>query len=735
MKRFGLITLILALGLVCIGGSELLARGGLGGGGFGGGGGLRGGGGGFGGGGGGFGGGGFQGGGNFGGGGGLSGGGFRPAPASRPADFSRPQISGGGLGGGFGNGLGGSQGRFDGGGRFNGEGNLGSGNFGGGNLGGGNFVHNPGFSGNLGLGSRPQINPGGGITRPDFLNQHQPGGLGAGASRPNTLPGFRPDGDGGGAGRRPGGNTATLPGLGGGSGTGSGNRLGGSAGQDRFNGNSRPGNLNANGNNRIGNGNGNLNQRLSINQESVPDRHQDLSNRFDDMQNNWNNSGWHQQQWTGPNGGEINHVGFWGPNGYWGHTGAWGPNGGYWGHTTGIGPNGAYGHTTGVGPNGAVWGHGGAIGPNGAFGYAGYYGPAGHWSRNWGGWYNGYAPAWGYGRWNYLWDSYPVAMAFGATMWGINTVNYAFGVSDYSNPYCDGPVMVDGQEVTSYTDPTIGDASATPDQSADSDPDAPAPADPLTSTIDDARSAFLQEQFDQAMQLVDQALAQAPRDAAVNEFRSLCLFAVGRYRESAATIHSVLSAGPGWDWTTMISLYSNKDTYEQQLRKLEDASQADPGSADKKFLLGYHYLTAGHKDEAVSIWKKVVELQPDDQLSADLVKMYSPADDSAPSPSTSNPPNFDKPAYPMDQLYGTWTANSDQGDYTLKLGKDDSFNWTFTRDGKPQEMKGAFIVRGTNLVMQPDSGGTMLSNITLLDDGSLDFAPIEDKTKLTFVKQ
>ncbi|MFO1023069.1 MAG: hypothetical protein U0903_20615 [Planctomycetales bacterium] len=456
------------------------------------------------------------------------------------------------------------------------------------------------------------------------------------------------------------------------------------------------------------------------------------------MQSHYNDGDWHHQQWTGPNGGEINHVGFWGPNGYWGHTGAVGPNGGYWGHTTGIGPNGAYGHTTGIGPNGAVWGHGGAVGPNGAFGYAGYYGPAGQWSRNWGGWYNGYGPAWGNGRWNYLWDTYPVAMAFGATMWGINVVNSAFGVSDYSNPYCDGPVYVDNQAVTSYTEPVTGDPNsgnqANAAQADPNNPDAPAPEDPLTQTFDQARTAFFEERFDDAMTLTDQALTKAPRDAAINEFRSLCLFALGRYRESAAAIHAVLAAGPGWDWTTMISLYGNSETYTTQLRKLEDAAKDNPQAADNHFLLAYHYLTCDHKEDAVKQWKDVVKLQPNDQLSADLVKMYSPADDSQASTANTTPPNVDKPAYPMEKLYGDWKAQAKSGDFALTLKKDDSFSWKFTQNGKPQEVKGAYVVRGNNLVMQPDSGGVMISTITLNDDGTLIFSPLEDKTKLTFSK-
>lgn len=650
--------------------SAVWARGGFGGGGFGGGG-FRGGGGGFGG------------GGGMGGGGGFSGGGFRPqaSGASRPASssFNRPGSSG-----------------FD----RPGGGAVRSPSF--------SAVHSPGAGDRMGIGSRPQIQPGGGITRSDFNAGR--GNLSGATRSPGGY------GQGGLNGRLPGASTANLPGLGGG-----GERLGAAGAGTRDLAGTRTA--------TAGN--------TAANRASVQQRQQDLSSRFDD---HWGDSGWHNQQWTGPNGGEINHVGYWGPNGYWGHTGAWGPNGGYMGRTTGIGPNGAYGHATGVGPNGAVWGHGGAVGPYGAFGYAGYAGPAGQWSRNWGGWYGGYGPAWGNGRWDYLWNQYPVAMAFGVTMWGINAVNTMFGVGDYSNPYCDGPVSVDGQDVTSYNQPVGGDPNAqTPpadgtDPAAATDPNAPAPEDQLTATFDQARDAFKNDKFDEAMKLTDQALVQAPRDAAINEFRSLCLFSLGRYRESAAAIHAVLAAGPGWDWTTMITLYSGASVYTEQLRKLETAVKENPQSADNRFLLAYHYLTCNHKDAALEQWKKIVELQPDDQLTADLVKMYSPPADADGKPADTPPEKVDQPAYPLEKLEGDWKATSDQGEFTLTLGKDGSFVWQFARDGKPQTVKGAYVVRGTNLAMQPDSGGVMLSTITLVDDQTLQFAPIDNKTKLTFKK-
>jgi len=431
------------------------------------------------------------------------------------------------------------------------------------------------------------------------------------------------------------------------------------------------------------------------------------------MQGHWGDSDWAHNHWEGPNGGEVNHFGFWGPNGYWGHTGIWGPNGGHWGHTGHVGPNGAWGHT-------------------------GYFGPAGHWSRSWG-WYNGYGPAWGHGRWDYLWDEYPVAMAFGATMWGLNVVDWMFGVGDYYNPYYEAPVYVNNQEVISYSEPIVGDPAYEeyqPEGAATDEPvaDDTAATDPLTQTFDQARQAFYDEDFDQALALTNEALALAPQDAAINEFRSLCLFALGKYQDAAATIHAVLAAGPGWDWTTLISLYASPQTYTEQLRKLEAAVQSNPQAADTQFLLGYHYLTAGHQDAAVSRWKEVTQLQPDDKLAAQLVQMYQPPADDSSTAQQQPPPELEEPAYPLEMLKGDWTATDDQGEFRLQLKEDDAFTWTFTRDGKSQTVEGVYAVRGNNLVMQPDSGGTMLSTITLKDDHTLEFTPVDNSNELTFTR-
>src|SRR5207253_1404093 len=106
-------------------------------------------------------------------------------------------------------------------------------------------------------------------------------------------------------------------------------------------------------------------------------------------------------------------------------------------------------------------------------------------------------------------------------------------------------------------------------------------------------------------------------------FRALVLFALGRYDDAAASLYATLSVGPGWDWTTLIGLYPGIDTYTEQLRALEAYCNQNPNSAPARFDLAYHYLTAGHAPQAVAQLEAVVQLQPQDKLSAQLLKQLT----------------------------------------------------------------------------------------------------------------
>ncbi|TWU11316.1 Tetratricopeptide repeat protein [Symmachiella macrocystis] len=257
----------------------------------------------------------------------------------------------------------------------------------------------------------------------------------------------------------------------------------------------------------------------------------------------------------------------------------------------------------------------------GRYGYGrrGYYGYYGNWLFGFWGlpWYSrgyGYGGGYGYG--------YPYYSAY--TDWGYP--------SYYSNPYY---VAVDNS-VVDYSQLLAEPA----EESA---------SDAGLQSFDDARAAFKQGDYTRAMQLVDSALVTMPLDSVLHEFRALILFAQGNYEEAASVLHPVLSAGPGWNWSTLLGLYTNVDVYTQQLRALEKYRNDHKQSALVRFLLGYQYLTCGHNTAAADEFAKAVALQPDDQLSRNLYQQLTgenlPAATKDPAPVANDdaPGEFTKP--------------------------------------------------------------------------------------------
>jgi tetratricopeptide (TPR) repeat protein len=333
-----------------------------------------------------------------------------------------------------------------------------------------------------------------------------------------------------------------------------------------------------------------------------------------------------------------------------------------------------------------------------------------------GGWYGGYASGY-WGRWDYMWDNYPVAAAVGLTWRAANAIGYASGCSDYSNPYYEESMPA------VYSEPVIT-PPAEPVQEV-----AGAPATPLppgvsaeaVSKFDQARGAFFEGKYDEALKLTDAAVAQMPRDAVLHEFRSLVLFALQRYTESAATIHPVLDVGPGWDWPTLSGLYPNTEVYTNQLRSLEAARDKNPKAADLYFLLGYHYITCGHQEAALKMLRKAAELQPKDAVTASLVADLSPRDAKSTAPPEAAAP---KPV-PVDNVVGGWTAaGKGSASYSLTLGKDGKFTWGFNRGSRKQEAKGVYALEGNVLAMEPDTGGVLLAELTVKGQDGLHFKMI-----------
>jgi hypothetical protein len=191
----------------------------------------------------------------------------------------------------------------------------------------------------------------------------------------------------------------------------------------------------------------------------------------------------------------------------------------------------------------------------------------------------------------------------------------------YSNPYFAAPsVSTTVVQSPTYTVPPQFDYSQpiavpTQAQQADADEDV---TDEGTTVFVQARTAFKGTMYRTALSRVEAALKLVPGDTTMHEFRALCQFALGRFKDAAATLYAVLSAGPGWDWDTMIGLYADPDTFTRQLRRLEKYVKDNPKDAQGHFLLGYHYLVLDQRDAAAEEFSLAAKLQPRDKLSASL---------------------------------------------------------------------------------------------------------------------
>lgn len=351
--------------------------------------------------------------------------------------------------------------------------------------------------------------------------------------------------------------------------------------------------------------------------------------------------------------------------------------------------------------------------------------------ENYGDWYHG---GWQPGEgWNYMWDNYPVAAALGLTAWGVNRIGYGWGYSDYSNPYYSEGATGSydySQPLVEYSESATTPAETTSTVSGTGE-SVLQPNNEGMVAFEAARAEFRNGNYANALTNLETTLITMPRDTVVHEFRGLVLFALKRYPESAAAIYAILSTGPGWDWTTMVSLYPGVEAYTNQLRALEEFAKANPNSPDARFLLGYHYQTCGHNENAAKQFKRAQALLPEDKLLKQLVAMTAPADDAKKSQVIPSPiPIPPEKGIKAEQMVGTWKASSKGATFQLELSKDGSFVWTYSRGKQKQSVKGAFAVDVNNLALETvDGAGTMIAEIDFEDPSNFKFKMIGDDPK------
>lgn len=329
-----------------------------------------------------------------------------------------------------------------------------------------------------------------------------------------------------------------------------------------------------------------------------------------------------------------------------------------------------------------------------------------------GGWYHG---DW-HSNWNKSLKTRPYAWGGWGQGWNgwrdkpssaVVSSPWRFGYWSYSNPY--SSTTAAGPAYFNYSQPIVA-SNITADVSGQFYPQAigQTSREQALQTFAVARAAFFAGDLRTALSEIDQAIAVLPGDTVLHEFRALVLFARRDYNAAAGTLYAVLSSGPGWDWTTMIGLYPNANIYTGQLRYLEDLCNSNPGAAHARFVLAYHYLTAGYADAAAEMYRQVLAINPRDSLSSQLYASLTGngVNQVAQLPQYGTDPVSDQ------YLLGNWSATRDDGSsFRLILRGDGIFTWTYQQGGLREQLTGGYSLSNGMLVMQQEGQPALVGQI------------------------
>ncbi len=270
-------------------------------------------------------------------------------------------------------------------------------------------------------------------------------------------------------------------------------------------------------------------------------------------------------------------------------------------------------------------------------------------------WYGGWGWGWGYPFGVSLWWGYP----YWGGYWGDYLCPYGAYYPTYYPAY--GTAYLASDYGYNYGDTGVYAADPNGPYTVASPPDATAqeetPADVQQADnealqyYNEARAAFEQGNYREALRLAGHSGVEAPQNPKVHELTALALFASGDYKGAATEAHAALAFGSPSSWAELYGYYNDNDRYTEQLRKLEKTVATVPNSAPAHFLLGYQYLMTGAKAEAKEHFATAAKLTPNDKLAQHIVKQLDaggtvtpPELPKPPSQGTENPPQL--PAAP-----------------------------------------------------------------------------------------
>jgi hypothetical protein len=277
---------------------------------------------------------------------------------------------------------------------------------------------------------------------------------------------------------------------------------------------------------------------------------------------------------------------------------------------------------------------------------------------------------------------------------------------DYSNPYYGDSYLYGGYD---YAGPIQQNAQGEQDDAS----------------FVAARQDFYAANYPRALMDINQAVRDMPGNPDVHAFHALIYFAMADYDRAAAVAHTVLEAGPGWDWEILQSFYPSPDVYTNQLRALEHTTGDHPNNPASRFLLAYQYLMLGHFTAANHQLARVVALEPRDKLAAAILETIKHGPTAGPDTANAQPGTAPAPTGPpveRKQLMGTWKATP-VPNVTIETTLEPSgrFVWKATQEGRTQTFSGTYTLQNDSLVFTRTDGNKMDGVVTLGGTNSFQF--------------
>jgi len=138
------------------------------------------------------------------------------------------------------------------------------------------------------------------------------------------------------------------------------------------------------------------------------------------------------------------------------------------------------------------------------------------------------------------------------------------------------------------------------------------PVTDLTMLVGLARQSIQEADYQAALVNLEPVLANAPDDGEALLTQSQALFGLGRFPESAETLHLAWRNLSRDDWGAPVrnfkTYFRSGQEYTARLRALESFVREHPAESSGHYLLGYHYGYLGYSAEATRELETAIKL-------------------------------------------------------------------------------------------------------------------------------